>query len=101
MAATPCPECANGKHANCTGWAIDETTDEVVCCGCSHAARSREDAVRDAAARLRETGDQVLLGRIEEYERNRDAQTAMPRFSCSCGHARPEDCPHDDIRVGP
>lgn len=29
-----CPECAAGKHRNCTGWALDETTDEVVACGC-------------------------------------------------------------------
>jgi hypothetical protein len=29
-----CPECANGKHPNCTGWAIDEKTDELVDCRC-------------------------------------------------------------------
>lgn len=29
-----CPECRNGKHPNCTGWALD-AADEVVSCGCS------------------------------------------------------------------
>lgn len=29
-----CPECQNGKCVNCTGWAIDETTDDVVSCSC-------------------------------------------------------------------
>lgn len=31
---TACPECAQGKCVNCTGWAIDEITDEVVECRC-------------------------------------------------------------------
>lgn len=31
-----CPECANGKHPNCTGWAIDAETDCVVDCACDH-----------------------------------------------------------------
>lgn len=37
MGLTPrdCPECRNGKHANCTGWALDEDTDEVVDCDCA------------------------------------------------------------------
>lgn len=30
-----CPECRVGRHANCTGWAIDPDTDEVRDCGCA------------------------------------------------------------------
>lgn len=29
-----CPECAQGKHANCTGDALDESTDSIVDCQC-------------------------------------------------------------------
>jgi hypothetical protein len=30
-----CPECEQGKHANCTGWALDEQDREVECmCAC-------------------------------------------------------------------
>lgn len=29
-----CPECDQGKHVNCTGWAIDEETDRVIDCSC-------------------------------------------------------------------
>lgn len=30
-----CPECEQGKHANCTGWAFDEHDNEVACaCTC-------------------------------------------------------------------
>lgn len=39
-----CPECRNGAHRNCCGWAIDEATDEVVDCGCVlHAVPDEED----------------------------------------------------------
>jgi len=31
---TDCPECRSGKHGNCTGWAIDPDTDEMVECEC-------------------------------------------------------------------
>lgn len=35
MAAKPlCPECRDGKHLNCTGWALDPETDEQTYCGC-------------------------------------------------------------------
>ena len=27
-----CPECAQDKHANCTGWAFDDSDNEVACC---------------------------------------------------------------------
>jgi hypothetical protein len=30
-----CPECRSGKHVNCTGWALDEDSDELVECGCA------------------------------------------------------------------
>jgi hypothetical protein len=26
-----CPECEQGKHGNCTGWALDEHDNEVAC----------------------------------------------------------------------
>jgi len=29
-----CPECRDGKHVNCTGWAVNEETDDVVDCHC-------------------------------------------------------------------
>lgn len=29
-----CPECRSGKHLNCTGWAVDRETDELVECEC-------------------------------------------------------------------
>jgi hypothetical protein len=29
-----CPECRVGKHGNCDGRALDETSDEIVDCGC-------------------------------------------------------------------
>jgi hypothetical protein len=33
--ASVCPECAAGKHVNCTGWALDEEDNEVACgCDC-------------------------------------------------------------------
>lgn len=32
-----CPECRQGKHPNCTGWALDDN-DEVIPCGCSSCA---------------------------------------------------------------
>lgn len=28
-----CPECRDEKHANCTGWALDDA-DDIVPCGC-------------------------------------------------------------------
>lgn len=28
-----CPECRNGKHPNCDGWAIDDN-DEIAVCSC-------------------------------------------------------------------
>lgn len=34
MTAPRCPECAQGKHVNCTGTALDERTDELVVCRC-------------------------------------------------------------------
>jgi Zn finger protein HypA/HybF involved in hydrogenase expression len=37
-AALACPECRSGKHHNCTGWAIDEATDEVIACPCPEPA---------------------------------------------------------------
>lgn len=39
-----CPECAQGKHQNCTGWALNEATDEIVDCHC-------ESCKTDAAER--------------------------------------------------
>lgn len=30
-----CPECRAGKHPNCTGWAINPDTDEIVECPCA------------------------------------------------------------------
>lgn len=33
MSGSICPECRNGKHVNCTGWALDDR-DEMVTCGC-------------------------------------------------------------------
>jgi hypothetical protein len=35
-AAAVCPECRDGKHANCIGYALDTATDTVVDCGCAH-----------------------------------------------------------------
>lgn len=32
-----CPECANGKHPNCIGQALDPVTDALVPCTCTHA----------------------------------------------------------------
>lgn len=32
--AVLCPECAQGKHQNCAGQALDPKTDEFVLCGC-------------------------------------------------------------------
>jgi hypothetical protein len=29
-----CPECRDGKHTNCTEWALDPITDDVVACLC-------------------------------------------------------------------
>jgi len=29
----PCPECRQGKHSNCTGWALDDR-DEITQCPC-------------------------------------------------------------------
>lgn len=34
MADQVCPECAQGKHRNCTGWAIYEATDTLADCTC-------------------------------------------------------------------
>lgn len=34
MSATLCPECAQGKHINCDGRALDSDTDEIGACGC-------------------------------------------------------------------
>lgn len=31
-----CPECRDGKHGNCTGWALDEQADEFGACACEH-----------------------------------------------------------------
>ena len=30
-----CPDCAQGKHLNCVGEALDERTDEFVPCDCA------------------------------------------------------------------
>jgi hypothetical protein len=38
-----CPECEQGKHANCTGWALSELDNEIDCeCPCR--AKRREEA---------------------------------------------------------
>lgn len=37
MRAPICPECAQLKHRNCTGWALDETTDQITTCACEQA----------------------------------------------------------------
>jgi hypothetical protein len=29
-----CPECRDGKHANCTGWALHPYTDDLEACDC-------------------------------------------------------------------
>lgn len=29
-----CRECRDDKHVNCTGWSIDDKTDDVVDCDC-------------------------------------------------------------------
>lgn len=34
MNDTTCPECAQGKHKNCTGQVWDDTTDDFGLCGC-------------------------------------------------------------------
>jgi hypothetical protein len=34
-----CPECRDGKHRNCTGWALD-ADDKMVPCHCDHGGRS-------------------------------------------------------------
>lgn len=34
--AAVCPECRDGKHGNCIGYALDPVRDEVVACGCTH-----------------------------------------------------------------
>jgi hypothetical protein len=34
--AAVCPECRDGKHGNCIGYALDQATDTVVACGCGH-----------------------------------------------------------------
>lgn len=34
-----CPECRDGKHGNCTGWALDGN-DRMVDCECSHGGAS-------------------------------------------------------------
>ena len=33
LTAQPCPECRQGKHSNCTGWALNDQ-DELVQCPC-------------------------------------------------------------------
>lgn len=33
MSVPVCPECQQGKHGNCTGWAIDDY-DRIIFCGC-------------------------------------------------------------------
>jgi len=30
-----CPECRQGKHGNCAGWALDPDTDDFVTCACA------------------------------------------------------------------
>lgn len=34
--ATICPECRDGKHQNCIGYALQASTDTVVGCECGH-----------------------------------------------------------------
>ena len=38
---TRCPECYQGKHDNCTGWAFD-ARDEEVRCGCTCQTEERK-----------------------------------------------------------
>lgn len=33
-ASRPCPECAQGKHTNCTGDAWDHVRDQIALCPC-------------------------------------------------------------------
>lgn len=33
-----CPECAQGKHQNCTGQVLDPDTDDFELCGCPDTA---------------------------------------------------------------
>lgn len=38
-AASVCPECRDGKHGNCVGYALNPATDVVVDCECTHSDR--------------------------------------------------------------
>lgn len=42
MARPICPECRDGKHRNCAGTALDETTDEIVDCGCAECVEAEK-----------------------------------------------------------
>lgn len=43
---TRCPECTQGKHRNCTGWALD-AADVVVECACDECNCPLVDAAND------------------------------------------------------
>lgn len=36
MTGPVCPECRDGKHANCDGTAWDDHTDQPTHCACGH-----------------------------------------------------------------
>ena len=42
MTAPRCPECAQGKHRNCAGWAFNDA-DEWVPCMCPDASHDPEE----------------------------------------------------------
>lgn len=37
-----CPECRDGKHNNCTEWAVHPVSDEVVPCACPNPTHKKE-----------------------------------------------------------
>jgi hypothetical protein len=54
MSIAICPECRNKKHGNCTEWAIDEVTDDIVDCGCPDSCHPWNPQIEDVIAMERE-----------------------------------------------
>ncbi|OZD48624.1 hypothetical protein CH252_19035 [Rhodococcus sp. 06-1477-1B] len=49
--ANPCPECTAGKHRNCDGTTLDDTTDTWILCNCHDTTHPTRTATALAAAR--------------------------------------------------
>jgi hypothetical protein len=62
-----CPECAQGKHANCDGTAWDLTSDDYTICSCPAPDHAQGPAQRLSCGCLLVVASRTLLESCEQH----------------------------------